>query len=221
MAEALCSLLPDIIVLTEYVPGPSHENFVTELKSSGRLKHILMSAFKPGENHVLIAARTTMVPGSIKGPSIAPSVPSNCLHVRLQADGLDVLGLRVPDYSKQPRIRQACWDWIESTAKSIIQQPSIILGDFNTDPNYPAGRCGNRIGDLIAAGWQHALPDSGVSYIPAAGGKGRRLDHAFVSPHYHIYRADYIWESSNYTFAGKKGDAMSDHAALIVEIAKI
>lgn len=35
MAEALASLSPDIIVLTEYVEGPSHNQFLADLKSNG------------------------------------------------------------------------------------------------------------------------------------------------------------------------------------------
>lgn len=30
--------------------------------------------------------------------------------VSLPDAGFNVLGLRVPDYSKQPRVRRACWD---------------------------------------------------------------------------------------------------------------
>ncbi len=35
MADALASLSPDIIVLTEYVQGPSHDRFLNDLKSNG------------------------------------------------------------------------------------------------------------------------------------------------------------------------------------------
>jgi endonuclease/exonuclease/phosphatase family metal-dependent hydrolase len=217
MAEAITSLLPDIIVLTEYVPGPSHESFMADLATRG-FAHIGMSPHTPKENHIFIAARTTLVPGTIKGPPIAPSVPSNVLHVQLEGQSLNVLGLRVPDYSKQPPIRHACWDWIESTANNIKEQPFVIMGDFNVDPSYPPSKCGNRIGNLVAAGWQHAMPSSGVSYWPVAGGVGKRLDHAFISKHFIVREAEYIWESSHFIFAGKKEGAMSDHAVLLVDI---
>lgn len=199
MAKALCSLSPDVIVLTEYVPGPSHESFVNELSSSGfSFRH--MSAFTPKENHILIVARSHMVPGEITGPPIAYALPSNVLHVRLAADKLDVLGIRVPDYSKKPAIRRACWDWIEKMADGVKTHPFVFLGDFNVDPSYPPSKCGDRISKLVASGWQHALPLQGVSYYPIAGGQGKRLDHAFVSGHFNIVNTQYVWEAGTFVF---------------------
>lgn len=217
MVEAVCSLSPDIIVLTEYVPGPSHKKFTSQLSSSG-FPYLCMSAYSPKENHVLIASRSEVVPGDITGPPIAPSVPSNVLHVHLKRYEMDVLGLRVPDYSKQPIIRRACWDWIETIAGSVIKQPFIFLGDFNVDPSYPRSRCGDRISKLVAAGWQHAVPRDGVSYWPVAGGEGKQLDHAFVSRHFTVRCAQYVWEANHYIFAGNNAGAMSDHAVLVVDI---
>jgi endonuclease/exonuclease/phosphatase family metal-dependent hydrolase len=217
MGEALAWLSPDVIVLTEYVPGPSHENFMAELVAGG-FAHMCMSHYTPKENHVFIAARTDLVLGTIKGPPIAPSVPSNVLHVHLKGHGLDIVGLRVPDYSKQPPIRHACWDWLETITRSVREQPFVFMGDFNVDPSYSPNKCGDRIGKLVASGWQHAAPSSGVSYWPVAGGTGKRLDHAFVSKHFVVRNTEYIWESGNYVFAGKTLGAMSDHAALLIEI---
>src|SRR4051794_38710327 len=77
--EGLLSLRPDVIVLTEYVHGPTRAAFLDELATHG-LGHRLVSTCTPGENHVLIASRTRLEPGPIQAPAIAPSVPSNVLH---------------------------------------------------------------------------------------------------------------------------------------------
>jgi len=94
----------------------------------------------------------------------------------------------------------------------------VILGDFNTDPSYPPGKCGDRIRNLANTGWQLAAPPADVSYWPVAGGAEKRLDHAFISKHFTVLGAEYIWESDRYIFAGKTPGAMSDHAVLMMEI---
>jgi endonuclease/exonuclease/phosphatase family metal-dependent hydrolase len=219
MAEAITSLAPDVIVLTEYVPGPSRERFLTDLASCG-LKHKRESAYVKGQNHVLIASRSTLESGDLRAPEIAPAVPSNVLHVRLPDDGLEVLGLRIPDYGKQPVIRSLCWDWITATAKAAMNRPFVLLGDFNTDPKYSRARCGHRIAELVVEGWRHAVPPEGegASYWTPRG-HGVRIDHAFMSQHFKVHAARYVAEAGRYLFAGKGRGALSDHAALLVEIA--
>ena len=219
MADALAFLDPDLIVLTEYVPSRSHSDFKKALSLNG-FSNLLVSAYTPKENHVLIASRVNLEPGDIKAPAIAPSVPSNVLHVQVPDYDLEVLGIRVPDYSKAPRIRHACWDWIETIAAEVKGRPFVIAGDLNVDPSYPPSKCGNRIRNLTALGWQHALPSEGVSYWPLVGYSGLRLDHAFVCGRLEITGAQYVWEAGSYRFGGRNSGAMSDHAALVVEISK-
>ncbi len=216
IAEAITSLHPDIVVLTEYVPGPSHEKFIEEL-SDGHLRYIRVSHFTPKENHILIASRKALNDGIIKAPSISPSFPSNVLHVFVPELGLQVLGLRIPDYSKQLPLRNACWDWIETQARGMRDYPSIILGDFNTDPSYPPAKCGNRINQMVIEGWQHAQA-VGSSYWTVNGNIGKQLDHAFFSRHFEIDKTEYILETCNYIIAGKESGALSDHAILFVKL---
>ena len=99
MTEAIASLGPDVIVLTEYVHGPSRDVFIAKLENHG-FCNWLVSEYRKRENQVLIAARTVIEKGPIRAPEIAPSVPSNALHVCLPDEGVEILGLRVPDYSK-------------------------------------------------------------------------------------------------------------------------
>lgn len=218
MAEAIASLTPDVIVLTEYVPGSSHQRFVEQLDSYGFTHHI-MSKRVLKENQVFIAANTTLESGNILAPkNIEKSVPSNVLHVHLPVISFDILGLRVPDYGNKFKIKRKNWDWIMMIAAENKDRPFVIMGDFNTDPEYQPAKCGDRISKLVDEGWQLAMPKSGASYWDIKNGNGKRLDHAFVSRHFDILDAKYISESGSYVFAGKKSEAMSDHAALLLEI---
>jgi hypothetical protein len=84
------------------------------------------------------------------------------LHVVV--DSIDVLGLRVPDYSREPARRRACWDWVRSVADTLIDRPAVILGDFNVDPDYPKAQCGDRLRARVDSGWTLALPSTGASF---------------------------------------------------------
>jgi len=218
MAKAIASLTPDVIVLTEYVPGSSHQLFIEQLESYGFIHHI-MSKRVLKENQVFIAANTTLECGKILAPTnIDKSLPSNVLHVLLPERGFHILGLRMPDYSKLPKIKRQCWDWILKVAEESTDLPFVIMGDFNTDPDDSQAKCGNRIKQLKDNGWQHSMPSSGASYWAIINDSGRRLDHAFISRHFDVLAAEYISESGGYVFAGKKSEAMSDHAVLLIEV---
>jgi Endonuclease/Exonuclease/phosphatase family len=214
--EAIVSLGPDVIVLTEYVHGPTRVDFLATLAQLG-FGHWLVSDARPRENHVLIAARSTLEPGPIFAPEIAPSVPSNALHVRLPREGLEILGIRVPDYSKALKTKRACWDWILQTASDVHDRPFVMIGDFNTDANYPRSQCGDRFGRLVDSGWQLASPVDGSSFWTLSG-HAVRIDHAFVNRHLVVENAAYVTSAGQYVFAGKEAGALSDHAVLSVDV---
>jgi endonuclease/exonuclease/phosphatase family metal-dependent hydrolase len=133
VADSIASLEPDLIVLTEYVHGATRRPFLDQLAERGLGYHLVSQVTPPRENHVLIVSRSPIELGSIQAPAIAPSVPSNFLHVILPQEQCEILGLRVPDYSKEPTIRRACWDWIIETAMTVKDRPFVLIGDFNTD----------------------------------------------------------------------------------------
>ncbi|MFI5456535.1 MAG: endonuclease/exonuclease/phosphatase family protein [Isosphaerales bacterium] len=218
MTEAIVSLGPDVIVLTEYVHGPSRDGFLASLAHHG-FRNWLVSDCRPRENHMLIAARTAIEPGPIRAPEIAPSVPSNALHVRLPDEGVEILGLRVPDYSKDPKTKRACWDWIIEMAASVKDLPFVLIGDFNTDPKYPPSRCGDRIKRLTDDGWQLAFPPDRSSFW-TLNGDAVHIDHAFVSGLLHVEGASYVTKFDRHVFAGNESGALSDHAVLLVDITR-
>ena len=217
LVDAIASLRPDLIVLTEYVHGAARRPFLDQLAERG-LPYWLVSHVTPlKENHVLIASRTPIEAGSIQAPPIEKSVPSNFLHVILPQNGYEILGLRIPDYSKQPKIKRACWDWIIETAATVKDRPFVLIGDFNTDPDDPDALCRDCIGKLTDGGWQLASPSEGASYWTVKG-KPCRLDHAFVSQHFTILESRYVSDLGALGSIGHSKDALSDHAILLIDI---
>lgn len=231
MAEAIDSLKPDVVVLTEFVDGISREIFKSELNSLGFNYKISHGPKDQNhiQNHILIASRTPLVDGNIhvspSEPAVPPNEPliplsfhSNVLHVKLPDKGFEILGLRVPMPLKSAN-RRACWEWIMATAKENCGRPFVIMGDFNIDRKYSPVKCGKRFDQLADIGMHHvaAIPLKDVSYFPPSSGEGTRIDHAFLSRHFINPTAQYRAESGQYLFAGNKPGAMSDHAVLLVE----
>ena len=128
---------------------------------------------------------------------------------------MDILGLRIPDYSKQPAKRRAYWDWLQSVSTQLLVQPFVLMGDFNTDPAYPRARCGDRIRAMQDAGWQHACPAGGASFWTTTG-HAVRIDHAFASSHFRLKHAEYLPVVNGRRIVGS--NALSDHAPLVVEL---
>jgi endonuclease/exonuclease/phosphatase family metal-dependent hydrolase len=231
MAKGLLSLDPDVIVLTEYRPEPaiSRKIFLDELRSNG-FSDPLISQGSKEQNLILIIAKTHLAEGDIKAPVItvtnrlgkkqeATALPSNVLHVKAPAWGFDILGIRIPDYSDQDRLRRACWDWLLERTVKIRDDPFVILGDFNADPDplkSPAYYC-RCLEKMVTDGWQHAQPKTGSSHVTNVGGWEKRLDHIFLSRHFSVRESEYRTEFLDYIFSGKKFGAMSDHAVLIVD----
>jgi endonuclease/exonuclease/phosphatase family metal-dependent hydrolase len=218
LPEIIASLEPDLVVLTEYVHGESRQWFLDQLAGLG-LPYWLVSRVTPkGENHVLVSSRTPIVAGDIEAPAIAPSVPSNALHAILPREGIEILGLRVPDYSKQLAIKRACWDWIIETARAVKDRPFVVLGDFNTDSRYPRSSCGDCIDKLVATGWQLASPGDGASFWSFKDSSPCRIDHAFVSRHFAVIDTRYVTEFQDQRFVGIGPKAVSDHAILSIDL---
>lgn len=215
---AIEALAADVLVLTEFVPRPSRAGFLASLRALGYRDLILSeTTCRARCNYVLVASRLQATRGDLVVPQdIEEQFPSNVLHVRLTA-GLDVLGVRIPDYSDRRPLRHACWDWIESAASHLSTRRAVLLGDFNSDPSYPAKNCGDRFQQLAGAGWHHALPETGASYWTPQGA-AKRLDHAFASAGARVNRAEYVVRAGAVQLAGKRG--LSDHAALVVDLAE-
>jgi hypothetical protein len=138
MPAAILSLSADVVVLTEYVPAEG-DAFLREGLPSGGLEHIYMSARSVGHNQVLIVTRAVSELGEPLAREPASHAASNYLHIRLSLLDADIIGLRVPMYTRSADKRDY-WDWLESACSEWIGRRMIILGDFNADyrsgPNF-------------------------------------------------------------------------------------
>jgi endonuclease/exonuclease/phosphatase family metal-dependent hydrolase len=227
LVPAIEALAPDVLVLTECAHNDSRAPFLDALRALG-LKHILTSDPRVDkknrpENNVLVAARSLLERGDIHEAvqpdleRLAPSLPSNLLHVRLPDDGFELLGLRVPDYSKQPKVRRACWEWLLDTAAKVRDRPFVLVGDFNTDSTYDHSKCGDCIGRLKDSGWcHHQFPENPPSYRTPHGHEVC-IDHCFVTAHFDLQCTSYVAQEGAHVLFAPKG-ALSDHAALRVEL---
>ena len=216
MAEAIASLSPNIIVLTEYVEGPSHNQFMDDLKSCG-FPHHLLSPFGERQNRILIASQSALKEGTIKGPEkIIPAVPCNVLHVIEKDTGIGILGLRMPLPMNSTQ-KKAWWDWVTTVALENQDIPFIITGDFNTDPVLSKGPNGKiRFDYLQENGWICDIPGTSSWWWNNKDEYSWKLDHTLLTRrHFSKPRSEYLTESGPYCFARKPG-AMSDHAVSVV-----
>lgn len=181
MAAALASLSPDVIVLTEYFQGPTHDRFAGELRSQG-FSHITLSPFKERQNRILIASRTPLKKGEISGPEgIIDAVPCNVQHVVVEESGINILGLRMP-LPMSAGQKKAWWDWLTTTAQEHKDLPFVITGDFNTDPEKSKGPNGKkRFEDFRKNGWRYDLPASSSWWWNNKDEFGWKLDHTFLN----------------------------------------
>ncbi len=218
LVDAIASLQPDVIVLNEYVHGDSRQPFLEQLARRG-FPYWQVSRVTPlGENHVLIASRGPVEFGHIQAPALEKSMPSNFLHVILRQDGCEILGLRIPDYSNDPKTKSACWNWINETASTVRDRPFVLIGDFNTDPDDPESLCKGCIGTLTDGGWQMASPAKEEASFWTVKGRPCRLDHAFVSRHFTVLESRYVCDLGVLGSVGRTKGALSDHAILLMDI---
>jgi endonuclease/exonuclease/phosphatase family metal-dependent hydrolase len=138
--------------------------------------------------------------------------------VTLPKEGCDIVGLRIPDYTKKREIQRDYWEWLIKTAKGLNDRPSVLIGDFNTDPRFGMHRCGDCIGRLIDEGWRLASPAEGASFWTIRAKVPCRIDHAFVSQHFTVLDSRYVSDLGEHGFIGITKDALSDHGILWVDV---
>lgn len=95
-----CSLLTDVMILTEYVEPKPRQELRMRMRSAGR-DHIEVSTpieYRPGKwsNQVLIASRwpTAVIPS----PKDPPDDSARSNYLRVKTGGIDLVGIRVSMY---------------------------------------------------------------------------------------------------------------------------
>lgn len=215
IAGSILSAEPDVVVLTEYVEGADHRQFVDDLKAGG-LAFFQKTDYTPKENQILIASRESLVRGNISAPGIYSSVPQNVLHVR--QNGVDILGFRMPSGKAFDRpYKRSTWDWLLGAATQLGNKPAIVVGDFNTAPGDTDGYCGDCLEKMAEIGWSRA---ASTGYSWKGRGVERQIDHIFTSPSLTLLDAEYKWNFQELVpdaASGKVG--IPDHAMLVADVA--
>ena len=207
----LRSLVPDFVVLTEFRSNKNGTEMQRLLREEG-----LGSQCHPDcssrKNSVLVAAR-----GECTFETFSPELgvhAHRCVSARTH--GLHIVGV----YFALNREKRPLFDFLLSRSRSLLEEPAMIVGDFNTgvhriDETGTTFSEANRFDDLARAGWVDVwrrlnAPKREYSWSSNKG-NGFRIDHALCSP-----RLAGSVVSARYEHA-YRDQGISDHSPLVVE----
>ena len=218
--QAFLSLRPDVVVLTEYVPGPDHDRVVSDLTSAG-FAGIHISDRVERQNQVLVATLHPSDRGDWFAPPIRPQVPPNFLHVFIPAEDLDVVGLRIPMFvSGETAVERTYRGWLREQADNWGGRQTVVLGDLNTGPHRARSWQWRSLESFTDVGWSLHTPAEGWSYMSKTGHTSR-IDHALLSPPLRCAKVKYVTEVGGVVLAGRHPPAPSDHAVLVLEAGSV
>jgi endonuclease/exonuclease/phosphatase family metal-dependent hydrolase len=216
-ANAAIKLGADILIFNEYYPQEHSIEFCRALYDAGWSYQEESKNIGEKANRILIAARLPIQPLDIHLPDFDKQFSSNVLCVRVPSVNISIIGVRVPWYiQKESSLIFKAWDWLESVSTSLIDQPSIILGDLNVGLKSPSSRGGEHFRRILNSGWHRAIPRGSASFYSNRGSQSE-IDHILGSSLCKFSHARYITQLNGYLLAGKK-DAISDHAVLLAEL---
>jgi len=216
----------DVVVLSEFRATPPSLALARALAERG-LAHQLTTADRrrPGTNALLVAARWPLRRVRL---GAAPAEPGRWLATVLDAPLPLVVGaMHVPNRvtgRKYPFL-----DAVLGCARRWRLGPALFVGDTNSgrrglDEETPvfSVREEGWIDALAACGWadafRHLRPDvRAYTWYSPNGRNGFRIDQAFVNAPLLARLRDiaYVWGRP---WRGRRRDAISDHAALLVDL---
>lgn len=210
---SVCALKPDVLVLNEYVDGPSRVGMRAAFREYG-LVHTACSERLGIHNQILIASRYPLDSGTLGPVMLDETAMSNFLSVALPSRGIEIAGLRTPAY-KAVAAKKVFWGHMDSLIRSVSDRAILFIGDLNADPLDNRSIGGRVLAALCRDGWQVPIPRGEWSYC---GHKARtRIDHAVVSPNLRVTDSAYWSEIDGSPCAGR-GRALYDHAPLSVDV---
>lgn len=212
LQEALALLVPDVLVLNEYVHGPSRDLFVEALRGQS-LANLLVSERVGKNNQILIASCVAMRRGDLDGPPSADGGgESNFLHVVIPEYSLEIVGLRVPAYERRDELG-AYWDGLARLMVSAEDRAIVFIGDFNADPDSTKSVGSKQLASLRGRGWNVPSPSGAHSFK-----SGARIDHIAASKTVAALRAKYVDRIGAIKLCGAAAEAISDHAPIVVDL---
>lgn len=216
-ADAAIALGADVLVFTEYFPQESEASFSRALHDAGWSYQEKSRDTGAKANQVLIASRLPLKPLELRLPEFDRQFPANILGVEVPSVGITIVGVRIPWYDKQDAgLVEPAWTWLESTATTFVNEAAVIMGDLNVGPESGRSRGGEHFRRILQSGWHRAMPKESASYI-SHNGQQSEIDHVLGTWLCGFENARYVTRSGAYHLAGAP-DAISDHAALVVEV---
>lgn len=186
---ALLGHRPDVVVLSEFRARLGGQ--IRGILADHGLSHQAATPTPPDRNGMLIASRLPLVPRT-DGPVTHPAAGRACWRDRwleVRVDGVTVGGVHVPDDGR-PTDRSAYWQSLVAFARLRKDQPTVLIGDFNTgrhgvDEEGATFTCTHQLGILWTLGyrdaWRELHPESREATWVSPRGGGFRIDAAHVS----------------------------------------
>lgn len=227
IARQLERWTPDVVALSEFRATAASRALATALAAGG-LPHQVTAANRgrPKVNALLVAARWPVRRLRLRA---APSEPGRWLVAALDGPSRLVLGaMHVPN--RASRRKYPFLDAVLTCARRWRLGPALLVGDTNSgrrglDEEVPAfnAREERWIDDLARCGWHDAFRHlragaRAYTWYSPNGRNGFRIDQAFVNQALlaRVKGAAYVWGG---VAVGGRRDGLSDHAALVVELA--
>lgn len=217
VASVTAALNPDVIVFNEYYPKEHEAQFTNALRTGGWEHQQMSPDTGVRANRVLIASKVPLEQAKVQPPQFDRQFPANVLCVRVPAEKLTILGVRIPWYDRGdlPLVGKA-WDWLEAAASQLREEPAVILGDLNAGLSSRSNRGGEHLRRILASGWTRAAPCDHTSFYGSSG-ETSEIDHILVSQHVGFHSARYVTQAGQFQIAGPP-NAMSDHCVLLAHV---
>ena len=229
IADQLRRWRPDVVALSEFRGTPPSAWLAEELADRGLcFQRTTADPRSAPVNALLVASRWPLRLGVV---GVAPAEPRRWLLARIAAPEPIALGaMHVPN-----RVTGRKGDYL-AAALAVARRwrggPALLIGDTNSGrigldeevPTFDRLEDG-WIGDLERAGWSDAFrwlhgERRAYTWYSPNGGNGFRLDQAFVSRTLRgrIAAVRHAWGKPRGDRSARR-EALSDHAALIVDFA--
>lgn len=226
IANALRSLTPDLVVLSEYRSGPPSQSIATALAAGGLSAQMTtLSELKPNANGLLIASRA---PLKRVGLRTRPNEPGRWLMARERERGIAVGAMHIPN--QHTGRKQGYHANVLALAKRWKSGPALLVGDTNSgksglDEERPVfiRSTDQWFDDLAATNWHDGFrtlhPEAREYTWYSHRQNGFRLDQVFVNAALmpSLRAVHHIWPP--HPDHPSRRDGLSDHAALIADFA--
>jgi exodeoxyribonuclease-3 len=224
--EEITAYDPDFVAVTEYRAAPGAV-LGAAMKERG-LPYCQTTNPSESRNGIAVFSRG---PIFLKPCAAPPESQVRWIDIDLPEYGFSVCALHI--MAAGSTVNSPCniakarfWNAVLANAKSRLQEPCLLIGDWNTGAHRldEAGRtfvCAEQFASLSAIGWtdmwRHHHPGATEwtwysKFKGGARGNGFRLDHAFATPSL-LPRVT----SCRYSHA-ERDAGVSDHSLVIVDV---